>query len=114
MSTTLFSMEEDEMSAEQVQCRDSLKQGKRLLKDKNGAAAMVGSFSCAKLHTKQQQQKQQHRAAAAARSSTGCLLNSRWLLHHFDQILLPWHVGCLPDCWLWRAAALCQVSIVRK
>ena len=38
---TLFSMDEDEMTADQIACRDSLRQGKRLLKDKSGAAALV-------------------------------------------------------------------------
>jgi hypothetical protein len=34
-------MEEEEMSPEQLQCRDALRTGKRLLKERNGAAAMV-------------------------------------------------------------------------
>lgn len=40
-SVTLLSMEEDDMSTEQIQCRDALRAGKRLLKEKNGSAAMV-------------------------------------------------------------------------
>ncbi|KAG1671292.1 hypothetical protein FOA52_010864 [Chlamydomonas sp. UWO 241] len=35
------SMEEDEMSADQIACRDALKTGKGMLKEKNGPGAMV-------------------------------------------------------------------------
>lgn len=40
-SATILSMDEDELSAEQLQCKEALRAGKRLLKEKSGAAAMV-------------------------------------------------------------------------
>lgn len=38
---TLLSMEEEEMTSDQIQCRDALRAGKRFLKEANGSAAMV-------------------------------------------------------------------------
>jgi len=34
-------MEEEEMTSDQIQCRDALRAGKRFLKEANGSAAMV-------------------------------------------------------------------------
>ncbi|KIZ06926.1 FLU chloroplast precursor, alternative spliced version l-FLP [Monoraphidium neglectum] len=55
-------MEDDEMSPEQIQCRDSLRSGKRLLKEKNGAAALV-RFEKALMLSKVLSDKGQYRAA---------------------------------------------------
>ena len=44
MTTSLLgTMDEEDMSAEQQQCTMALKEGKRLLKTKQGSSAMVGA-----------------------------------------------------------------------
>lgn len=61
-ASTMFSMEEDELTADQLACKESLRAGKRLLKEQNGSAAMV-RFEKALMLSKALQDKVQERRA---------------------------------------------------
>jgi len=87
VSTTLLSMEEDEMSAEQVQCRDSLRAGKRLLKEKNGAAAMV-RFEKALMLSKALGDKVQERRAMRGLAASARLQGQyKSAIKHLERVL---------------------------
>lgn len=70
-ASSIYSMEEEEQSPDQIQCREALRHGKRLLKEQNGASAMLRFEKALMLSKAVGDQVQERRAmrglAAAAR-----------------------------------------------
>jgi tetratricopeptide (TPR) repeat protein len=87
ISTTVFSMEEDDMSQDQVACRDALRAGKRLLKEKNGAASMVRfekALMLSKALSDRVQERRANRGLAAAARLQG---QNRTAIKHLERVL---------------------------
>ncbi|KIZ06832.1 hypothetical protein MNEG_1119 [Monoraphidium neglectum] len=84
---SLFSMDEDEMTSDQIQCRDSLRAGKRLLKEKNGAAAMV-RFEKALMLSKALEDKVQERRAMRGLAASARLQGQyKAAIKHLERVL---------------------------
>ncbi|KAF5834578.1 FLU chloroplast precursor, alternative spliced version s-FLP [Dunaliella salina] len=81
-----MSLEEDEMSAEQLQCRDALRAGKRLLKE-NGAAAMI-RFEKALMLSKQLGDKVQERRAMRGLAASARIQGQyKSAIKHLERVL---------------------------
>lgn len=86
-SVTILSMEEEEMTSDQIQCRDALRQGKRLLKEKNGAGAMV-RFEKALMLSKALGDKVQERRAMRGLAASARLQGQyRSAIKHLERVL---------------------------
>jgi len=84
---TLLSMEEEEMSVDQIQCRDALRAGKRFLKEANGAAAMV-RFEKALMLSKALGDKVQERRAIRGLAASSRLQGQyRTAIGHLERVL---------------------------
>jgi len=86
-TSTILSMEEDEMGADQLACRDALRAGKRLLKEKNGAAAMVRfekALMLSKALADKVQERRANRGLAAAARLQG---QYRTAIKHLERVL---------------------------
>jgi len=83
---SIMSLEEDEMSAEQLQCRDALRAGKRLLKE-NGAAAMI-RFEKALMLSKQLGDKVQERRAMRGLAASARIQGQyKSAIKHLERVL---------------------------
>lgn len=86
-TSTMFSLEEEELSPDQLHCKNALKSGKRLLKEQNGAAAMV-RFEKALMLSKalgdKVQQRRAFRGLAAAARLQG---QYRSAIKHLERVL---------------------------
>ncbi|GAX80830.1 hypothetical protein CEUSTIGMA_g8265.t1 [Chlamydomonas eustigma] len=86
-SATVLSMEEEDMSQDQVACRDALRAGKRLLKEKNGAASMVRfekALMLSKALSDRVQERRANRGLAAAARLQG---QNRTAIKHLERVL---------------------------
>ncbi|GLC48940.1 hypothetical protein PLESTB_000165300 [Pleodorina starrii] len=84
---TLFSMEEEELSSDQIQCRDALRAGKRLLKEKNGAAAMVRFEKALMLSKALGDKVQERRAQRGLAASCRLTHQYRQAIKHLERVL---------------------------
>uniref|UniRef100_A0A383W3H6 Uncharacterized protein n=1 Tax=Tetradesmus obliquus TaxID=3088 RepID=A0A383W3H6_TETOB len=85
---TLMSMDEDEMSAEQLACRETLRAGKRLLKQKEGAAAQANFEKALVLAQSIGERVQERRAVRGLAAS--CKLQGRYqeAIGYYERVLL--------------------------
>ncbi|GFR50693.1 hypothetical protein Agub_g12946 [Astrephomene gubernaculifera] len=84
---TLLSMEEEDMSSDQLQCREALRAGKRLLKEKNGAGAML-RFEKALMLSKALGDKIQERRAQRGLAAACRLTHQyRQAVKHLERVL---------------------------
>lgn len=84
---SLFSMDEEEMTSDQIQCRDALRAGKRLLKEGNGSAAMV-RFEKALMLSKALRQKVQERRATRGLAAAARLQGQfKTAIGHLERVL---------------------------
>jgi len=82
-----ISMEEDEMTPDQIQCREALRQGKRLLKERNGAGALVRfekSLMLSKALADRVMERRAMRGLAAAARLQG---QFRSAIKHLERVL---------------------------
>ncbi|KAG2433317.1 hypothetical protein HXX76_008383 [Chlamydomonas incerta] len=84
---TLFSMEEEEMSSDQIQCKEALRAGKRLLKEKNGAAAMVRFEKALMLSKALADKVQERRAQRGLAASCRITHQYRQAIKHLERVL---------------------------
>ncbi|GIL89931.1 hypothetical protein Vretimale_17933 [Volvox reticuliferus] len=84
---TLFSMEEEELSSDQIQCKEALRAGKRLLKDKNGAAAMVRFEKALMLSKALADKVQERRAQRGLAASCRLTHQYRQAIKHLERVL---------------------------
>ncbi|KAG2449392.1 hypothetical protein HYH02_005542 [Chlamydomonas schloesseri] len=84
---TLFSMEEEEMSSDQIQCKEALRAGKRLLKEKNGAAAMVRFEKALMLSKALADKVQERRAQRGLAASCRLTHQYRQAIKHLERVL---------------------------
>ncbi|KXZ48870.1 hypothetical protein GPECTOR_25g455 [Gonium pectorale] len=84
---TLFSMEEEELSSDQIQCKDALRAGKRLLKEKNGAAAMVRFEKALMLSRALADRVQERRAQRGLAASCRLTHQYRQAIKHLERVL---------------------------
>ncbi|KAG2487812.1 hypothetical protein HYH03_013656 [Edaphochlamys debaryana] len=84
---TLFSMEEDELSGDQIQCKEALRAGKRLLKEKNGAAAMVRFEKALMLSKALADKVQERRAQRGLAASCRLTHQYRQAIKHLERVL---------------------------
>ncbi|KAL6752829.1 FLU chloroplast precursor, alternative spliced version s-FLP [Haematococcus lacustris] len=86
-TTSLLSMEDEEMGTDQIQCRDALRAGKRLLKERNGAAALVRfekALMLSKALADRVQERRAMRGLAAAARLQG---QHRSAIKHLERVL---------------------------
>eukprot|EP00877_Chromochloris_zofingiensis_P008539 jgi/Chrzof1/3939/Cz13g14070.t1 len=84
---SLLSMEDDEMTPDQLQCRDALRAGKRFLKEGNGAAAMV-RFEKALMLSKALADKVQERRAMRGLAASARLQGQyKTAIRHLERVL---------------------------
>ncbi|WIA24074.1 hypothetical protein OEZ85_013682 [Tetradesmus obliquus] len=85
---TLMSMDEDEMSAEQLACKETLRAGKRLLKQKEGAAAQANFEKALVLAQSIGERVQERRAVRGLAAS--CKLQGRYTeaIGYYERVLL--------------------------
>ncbi|GBF92346.1 hypothetical protein Rsub_05548 [Raphidocelis subcapitata] len=107
---TLLSLDEDEMSLDQIACRESLRQGKRMLKEKNGAAALV-RFEKALMLSKALGDRVQERRAMRGLAAAARLQGQyRAAIKHLERVLEISRemaeftgdadaYGTIADCW---------------
>ncbi|GIL62678.1 hypothetical protein Vafri_16860 [Volvox africanus] len=84
---TLFSMEEEELSSDQIQCKEALRAGKRLLKEKNGAAAMVRFEKALMLSKALGDKVQERRAQRGLAASCRLTHQYRQAIKHLERVL---------------------------
>ncbi|GLI62218.1 hypothetical protein VaNZ11_004811, partial [Volvox africanus] len=84
---TLFSMEEEELSSDQIQCKEALRAGKRLLKEKNGAAAMVRFEKALMLSKALADKVQERRAQRGLAASCRLTHQYRQAIKHLERVL---------------------------
>ncbi|PNH02463.1 Protein FLUORESCENT IN BLUE LIGHT, chloroplastic, partial [Tetrabaena socialis] len=85
---TLFSMEEEvELSNDQIQCKEALRAGKRMLKEKNGAAAMVRFEKALMLSKALADRVQERRAQRGLAASCRITHQYRQAIKHLECVL---------------------------
>ena len=84
---TLLSMDDDEMSQDQIACRDALRQGKRLLKEKNGAAALVRFEKALMLSKGLADRVQERRAVRGLAAASRLQGQYRAAIKHLERVL---------------------------
>jgi len=84
---TLLSMEDDEMTADQIQCRDALRAGKRFLKEANGAAAMVRFEKALMLSKALGDRVQERRAIRGLAASSRLQGQYKTAIGHLERVL---------------------------
>lgn len=87
VSSILNSIEEESMTPDQIQCRDALKQGKRLLKEENGAAAMVRFEKALMLSIGMKDKIQQRRATRGLAAAARIQGQYRTAIRHLEEVL---------------------------
>jgi tetratricopeptide (TPR) repeat protein len=85
--STIFSMDDDDMSTDQIQCRDALRAGKRLLKEQNGAAAMVRFEKALLLSRALADGVQQRRAVRGLAAAARLQGQYRAAIGHLERVL---------------------------
>jgi pentatricopeptide repeat protein len=80
-------MDDDDMSSDQIQCRDALRAGKRLLKEQNGAAAMVRFEKALLLSRALGDGVQQRRAVRGLAAAARLQGQYRAAIGHLERVL---------------------------
>lgn len=80
-------MEEEEMSTDQISCRDALRAGKRLLKEKNGPASLVRFEKALMLSKALSDKIQERRANRGMAASLRLLGQYKQAIKHLERIL---------------------------
>ncbi|WIA15256.1 hypothetical protein OEZ85_001928 [Tetradesmus obliquus] len=84
---TLFSMDEEEMTSDQIQCRDALRAGKRFLKEANGSAAMVRFEKALMLSMALDNKVQERRATRGLAAAARLQGQYRNAIKHLERVL---------------------------
>ncbi|MEW5305546.1 MAG: hypothetical protein WDW36_008079 [Sanguina aurantia] len=84
---SLVSMEEDEMSADQVSCREALRAGKKFLKEQNGAAAMVRFEKALMLSKALEERVQERRAMRGLAAAARLTKQYAMAIKHLERVL---------------------------
>lgn len=90
MSSMMATMDEDDLPTEQKQCLSALREGKRLLKEKHGASAMV-RFEKALMLSKSTGQKINERRATRGLAASARLQVAFHVLHPLFIVLIVWN-----------------------
>lgn len=85
--STIFSMEEEELNSDQLQCRDSLRSGKRLLKANNGAGALVRFEKALMLSRALGDKVQERRAERGLAAASRLQGQHRAAINHLERVL---------------------------
>ena len=80
-------MEDEEMSMDQIACRDALRAGKRLLKEKNGSASLVRFEKALMLSKAFGDKVQERRATRGMAASLRLLGQHKQAIKYFERIL---------------------------
>eukprot|EP00798_Chlamydomonas_sp_ICE-L_P027447 gene27447-4748_t len=87
-SITLLSMDDEDMTMDQLECREALKAGKRMLKEKNGAGALVRfekGLMLSKVMVDKVQERRAMRGLAAASRMQGQYKSA---INYLEKVLL--------------------------
>lgn len=85
--STMFSMEEEELTGDQIACKEALRAGKRLLKDQNGSAAMVRFEKALMLSKALQDKVQERRAMRGLAAAARLQAQYKAAIKHLERVL---------------------------